>query len=336
MDNLKISVIGVGHLGAIHCGLLAKNKSVNFIGVYDTDANKKIKQANLHNVNAFDTVDVAIDSADAVIVVVPTIFHKEVAEKILTSGKHCFIEKPVCSNLYEAKKLLELEKRYAVKIQIGHIERFNPAIISAQKHTLNPSFIEAHRLSQFRPRSVDVSVIHDLMIHDIDLSLWLANGSRVESIDANGVSIITDTIDLASARIKFENGMVANLTASRISAKPMRKFRIFQKHSYFSLDLASGKVEAFRIIDNITDNSTTEISVPTEMLGEIPALKDKKIVYEMLEIPSINAMAIEQQSFIDSIIHNKLVACSLLEGVNALEIAERINELVMNENVRRR
>jgi predicted dehydrogenase len=325
MNKLKISIIGTGHLGSIHCKLLAQNSGVDFIGVYDVDIKKSSEIGKLYNISIFNSLKEIIDNSDAVILVAPTIYHYDIAKQIMEAGKHCFIEKPVCSNLKDACKLLELEKKNNnLKIQIGHIERFNSAVKEISKYNVSPQFIEAHRLSQFNSRATDVSVIHDLMIHDIDLSLFLIN-SKIKDIDANGVSIITNKIDLANARIKFENGVVANLTASRVSAKSMRKFRIFQKYGYFSLDLMKGETEIFKIVDD--SNSSM-----TNLLGSIPELEGKNIVYEKPKISKINAMADEQQSFIDSIINDRVVKCTLQEGLKALEIAEIISNLIENND----
>ena len=327
--KIKVSTIGVGHLGAIHCKLLAENNEIEFAGVYDKSEQHCIKIADQYKVNCFSKLEDAINYSDALIIAAPTIHNKEIATEVIKNGKHCFIEKPVCSNSKEANDLLQLAKNYnKVKIQIGHIERFNPAILEAKKYNLNPLFIEAHRLSQFKPRSTDVSVVYDLMIHDIDLVLWLTN-SDIKQISANGVSVITDTIDVANARIEFENGMVANLTASRLSAKSMRKFRIFQNDGYYSLDFAKGELELFRIIDNNTSSIKKENIIPTQLLGDLPKLKDKSIIYEMPEVNKINAMAEEQNIFFGSILENNEVGCSLADGIKALQVADKINEMIM-------
>ena len=328
MNKLNVSVIGVGHLGAIHCKLLANNQAINFVGVYDENNERKKLIAEQFNVISFENYSNAITNSDAIIISVPTNFHKYFAEKTILEQKHCFIEKPVCSNLNEAKSLFELSNKYPqIKIQIGHIERFNPAMLSAKKYDLNPLFIEAHRLSQFKPRSTDVSVVYDLMIHDIDLVLLLSD-SKPTKIFANGIAVITDSIDVANARIEFENGLVANLTASRISTISMRKFRIFQNKSYFSLDLAKGQLEAFKMVDTDSKNDEEKDIVSTKILGELPIFEDKKIVYEVSEVSSINAMAEEQQFFFDSIIEDKDTGCSLYEGIKALEVAESINDMI--------
>ncbi len=329
MRKIKISVIGLGHIGSIHCKLLAKNKSIDFVGVYDADIKRKYEVAAEYKVKYFADISDTILNSDAVIIATPTIYHKEIAKKVISAGKHCFIEKPVCSNTKEAEELLRLSARnHNLKIQVGHIERLNPAVLSAKRYNLNPLFIEAHRLSEFRARSTDISVVYDLMIHDIDLVLFLTN-SKLKSISASGVSIITDSIDLANARLEFENGLVANLTASRVSVKPMRKFRIFQKDAYLSLDLIRYNLEVFKILECQGMDITSDNLLPTQKLIDLPTIEDKKIVFENPKITPANPMEIQQSNFITSIIGQPIITCTLYEGVEALKVAERINEMII-------
>ena len=267
--------------------------------------------------------------SEAVFIVVPTTLHFEIAKKCLEHDKHCFIEKPVTSTTQQAKELLNIEKNKPyLTIQVGHIERFNPTIETLIKNPISPLFIESHRLSQFKLRAIDVSVIHDLMIHDIDLVLWLVN-SPIKSIDANGVKVVTNTIDIANARIKFENGTVANLTSSRISAKPMRKMRFFQKSGYFSLDFTTPSIEIFKLTKELPSTSNTE-NIAT-MLGGIEELKlNKHIIFEKPIITPSNAIQEEQTSFLTSIINKKVPMVSLIEGYRALEVAEEISNQINN------
>lgn len=323
MNELKVAVIGAGHLGTIHTKLWKENRNMKLAGVYDLDQNSAKEIAGKLDCYIFESLDEAIDNSDIVTIAVPTNVHFEVAKKFIEAGKHCLIEKPITSTYKEAVKLIELAKNNNVVIQVGHVERFNPAIASLSGYDLNPLFIEAHRLSQFRPRATDVSVIHDLMIHDIDIMLWTIK-SKVRKIDANGVSIITETPDIANARITFENGAVANLTASRISANPMRKMRMFQQGAYFSIDFAKPDVEVFRMLDERSDN--TPGMVPATMLGTIEAgLKNKKIVYEKPVIPKLNAIEEEQKAFVKSVVDNEPVLVDAVEATEALRIAEEIS-----------
>ena len=325
MDNIKIGVVGIGHLGSIHTKLWKSNANCTLSGIYDLDKERNLKISEEFSCIPFDSIEELISNSNAVTIAVPTSNHFEVAIKCIKSGIHCFIEKPVTSTYNEALELIELSKKHEVVLQVGHVERFNPALASLENYELNPRFIEAHRLSQFKPRAIDVSVIHDLMIHDIDIMLWLIK-SKVSKIDANGVGILTDNPDIANARITFENGAVANLTASRISARPMRKMRIFQKNSYFSIDLGNQNVEVFRIVSDSDQNDSTALAT---MLGSIDqGLTNKKIIYEKPVISEKNAIAEEQKSFIDSIIKNAPVAVSVEEAAEALRIAELINNQI--------
>ncbi len=323
MNKLKVSVIGTGHLGAIHTKLWKENLNTKLAGVYDIDPKRAKEVADRFDCHFFESIGEAIDNSDIVTIAVPTNVHFDVAKKFIEAGKHCLIEKPVTSTYQEALKLIELAKGCNVAIQVGHVERFNPAIASLSGYDLNPLFIEAHRLSQFTTRATDVSVIHDLMIHDIDIMLWTIK-SKVSNIDANGVSIITETPDIANARITFENGAVANLTASRISANPMRKMRMFQQGAYISIDFGKPDVEVFRIIDEEYDDASEMVSA--SMLGTIEAgLKNKKIVYEKPVIPQLNAIAEEHKAFVNSVTDNQPVLVGAEEASEALRVAEEIS-----------
>jgi predicted dehydrogenase len=321
----KVGVIGTGHLGRIHTMLWAKNENAELVGIYENSPERAKEIATEFDTKAFDNLDSLLDLCDAVTISVPTVYHFAIAEKCIAKGVHCLIEKPITATNEEANKLIELAEDANVLVQVGHVERFNPAIAALNDFNLDPLFIEAHRLAQFKPRAIDVSVIHDLMIHDIDIVLALTN-SKVKSIDANGVAVITDTPDICNARLTFENGAVANLTASRISANPMRKMRIFQKDAYLSIDFGKPDVDIFKLIDQ---DKTSESQTPTMMLGSIEAgLKNKNIYFEKPTIPKINAIAEEQQSFLDSIQSGKPIAVPARDAAEALRIAEEINRQV--------
>jgi predicted dehydrogenase len=232
---MNISVIGIGHLGMIHAKLLKQRDDIALIGISDVSREREEFVAKELDISIHESMDIAIEKSDAVIISASTKAHYDIAKKAIIAGKHCFIEKPITSTYQEAVELITLAESNNVIVQVGHVERFNPALMSLKSYSIEPLFIEAHRLAQFKPRATDVSVIHDLMIHDIDIVLWMVK-SPVKNVDANSVSVLTETADIANARITFENGCVANITASRISAQPMRKMRVFQKNGYMSID----------------------------------------------------------------------------------------------------
>ncbi|RPI18541.1 MAG: gfo/Idh/MocA family oxidoreductase [Ignavibacteriae bacterium] len=326
MDNLKIKagLIGCGHLGSIHCKLLNeisnKRQDIEFIGIYDIDGSRTNEISDKFKIKSFNSYDELLSEINSVIIVTPTSTHYDIAAKAIEKGINIFIEKPVTSNVNEANELINLAKNTNCKIQVGHVERFNPALTSLAKYNLQPLFIESHRLSQFNPRGTDVSVIHDLMIHDIDIILHLVK-SPVKTIDANGVAVISDNIDIANARITFENGCVANITASRISLKKMRKMRLFQKSAYISIDFAENKSEIYRIIDN-SDIDSSPFSFPVS--------ETRKIVMEQPEadVKDNNPIRNELESFFDSIIFNKEVKVTIEEAKQAVKVAEKIIEKI--------
>lgn len=325
--KLKVSVIGVGHLGSIHAKLWKQHERAELVGVYDVNTESAAIKAQELNVPLFDSIDYAIAESDAITIAVPTSEHFDVAMQCLQQNKHVLIEKPITHTYQQALTLIEEAKKRNLIIQVGHVERFNPALVAANEYNLHPLFIETHRLSQFRPRATDVSVIHDLMIHDIDIVLWLAQSSA-KSISANGVAVLTETPDLANARVEFENGCVANFTASRISAAPMRKMRIFQKNAYLSLDFAKPSIEVYRLADNDEKSS----GVPAMMLGQIEqGTKQKNIVYEQPTVVQSNAIAEEQKSFIASVLDNAPVSVTATDAAEALRIAEEITRIIESQ-----
>ena len=325
MDKkLNIGLAGCGHLGSIHCKLLneiaSQNPDYHFTGIYDIDTAKSKKISEEYNVKAFTTLDELLVEINALIIVTPTSTHFEIAEKAINKNINSFIEKPVTSTLNEAKKLIELVKNKSVKIQVGHVERFNPALTSLEKYELKPMFIESHRLSQFNPRGTDVSVIQDLMIHDIDIISNLVK-SPIDRIDANGVAVISNEIDIANARLSFKNGCVANITASRISLKKMRKMRLFQGNSYISIDFLNNKSEVFRLTDS--DSKEPGMSFPVS--------DSKKIIFEQPEFADskdVNPIKNELNSFFNSIMNDKPVKVSLEDGKQAVEIADEIIKII--------
>lgn len=326
MANKKINIglAGCGHLGKIHCRLIneiaASDERVIFKGVYDTDSGITTAISTEHKIKGYISLDEMLGEIDTLIIVTPTLAHFSIAEEALEKNINIFIEKPVTSTLSEAELLIKQAERKKVKIQVGHVERFNPALVALEKFDMKPMFIESHRLAQFNPRGTDVSVIQDLMIHDIDIILHLAN-SPVKKIDANGVAVISDEIDIANARLTLDNGCVANLTASRISLKKMRKMRIFQQNAYISVDFLNNKSEVFRLTD--TDTISAGMSFPLS--------ESKKIVYEepKPENPeNINPIKNELESFFESIINDTPVKVTLSAGKEAVEVADKIIKII--------
>lgn len=314
---LKVGVLGAGHLGKIHLRLLNESKNYELIGFHDADAKNGNKVTAEFGYPYFEHLDALIDAVDVVDIVTPTLSHYECAKRSIEKGKHIFIEKPITHTIEEAHSLLALEKKYGVKGQVGHVERFNPAF-TAVKHSINqPMFIESHRLAEFNPRGTDVPVVLDLMIHDIDAILSVVN-SEVKQINASGVSVISQSPDIANARVEFENGCVANLTASRISLKNMRKSRFFQKDAYISVDFLEKKVEVVKMKD-----APTQVGEFDMILQNAEGVK-KQIYFENPSIEANNAILDELESFADAINNDTVPIVSLKQGTQALEVALKI------------
>lgn len=312
---LKIGIIGAGHLGKFHLNNWLEIEGVTVIGFCDTDEANAKTVIEKYKIKRFETADELLDNCDAVDIVAPTSYHYELCALALRKGKHVFVEKPLTNTMDEAKSLLKLAVESNLKFQVGHVERFNPAFVALKNYKLEPMFIEVHRLSQFNPRGTDVSVILDLMIHDIDIILQLVK-SNVSYISANGVSVLSDTPDIANVRIEFDNGCVANLTSSRISMKKMRKMRLFQKDSYIGIDFLEKKTEI------ISQNAASDKNVFT---FDIDTGKGKKTV--AIANPSVadtNAMKEELIAFKDAIVHNTDTAVTVLDGFRAMEVAHQI------------
>jgi predicted dehydrogenase len=270
--KINIGVIGVGHLGSLHSKMYDEIETANFVGVFDVNEEKRNEVASKYRVKAFASMDELLRVVDAVSIATVTMTHFEVAKHVLMAGKHVLIEKPITSTLAEADELIAIAKQKNVLIQVGHIERFNPAIISLESYQMKPMFIESHRLAQFNPRGTDVAVVLDLMIHDIDIILSLVN-SPVKQIDASGVAVVSDTPDIANARLQFENGCVANVTSSRISRNKMRKMRMFQSNAYIAIDFQLGSADVFRL-GNEGEGSIWS----TMLLGQIGEGKKKRSI----------------------------------------------------------
>ncbi len=324
----KVGVIGVGHLGNLHAKMYDMIPSADFIGIYDIDAGRAKEVSERYGVKAFPDVDSLLNAVEAVSVVTPTSNHFEAASHALNNGAHVFIEKPITSDVASADALIKLAEKSDRIVQVGHIERFNPALMSLKSIDLNPMFIESHRLAQFNPRGTDVAVVLDLMIHDIDIILSLINSS-VKRIDANGVAIVSDSIDIANTRIQFENGAVANITASRISQKKMRKMRIFQRDTYITIDFLQGLAEVYRLFSD-----GGEVPELTMLLGEIGAgAQKKKIIYQRPEVPDINALEYELAQFITAVQNGASPLVTAYEGKKALEVALEVMEKIKGQTV---
>lgn len=320
---LKIGVLGAGHLGKIHIRLLLELKErFEFVGFYDPDDNNAAGAIEQFGVTRYNDMDALLDAVDCIDIVTPTISHFECASKALRKSKHVFIEKPVTETVEEAKALENLAHEAGVKVQVGHVERFNPAFQAAVPHFNNPMFIETHRLAQFNPRGTDVPVVLDLMIHDLDAILSVVK-SGVKRISASGVAVVSDTPDIANARIEFDNGCVANLTSSRISMKNMRKSRFFQKDAYISVDFLTKELEVVRM-ENVEGEPD-----PFDMILELGEGKpSKKISFDKPTIAESNAIKEELDTFCTAIETDTTPIVSIEDGKAALEIAHQIVEKI--------
>ena len=317
ISMLKIGVLGAGHLGKIHLNCIKQIEKYELVGFYDQDRNTAEKVAAESGVKNFTSIDELIDSVDVVDIVTPTIAHFACASKAIEKGKNVFIEKPIVATVDEANKLIALAKKANVKVQVGHVERFNPAFIAAEPHINDPVFIEVHRLALYNPRGCDVPVVLDLTVHDIDILLTIVK-SPIKSINASGVSIVSPTPDIITARLEFENGAVANLTTSRISLKNMRKFRIFQKGAYITMDFMEKKSEIVRVED------VNGMPGPFDMTLDLPDGSSKKISIEELSTDQINAIKTELERFHDAIITNTEPPVTSEDGVDVLKVAYMI------------
>jgi len=328
--KLKIGIVGVGHFGKNHVRSL-KNSKFELIGFYDINKETSDQVEKEFEVKQFESFDALLKEVDVVDVVVPTSSHFEVSAEAIKAGKHVFVEKPVTSTLEQALELKQLSLDHNVKIQVGHIERFNPAFTAVRESIEDPKFIEVHRLGQFHPRNKDVPVVFDLQIHDIDIVLNIVN-SEIVAIYSSGVPVISDSPDITNARIEFKNGCVVNMTSSRISMKQMRKLRLFQSNAYITIDFLEKKSEIVKI-----NEVKGEVDDPFALIMDLGEGKSKKqIFFEKPEIPMANAMIEELNSFYDSIVNDKTPVVSIDDGYKSLKLAfdiiERMNS-VLNSNV---
>lgn len=316
---LKVGVIGAGHLGKFHLNNWGQIEGIQLIGFCDTDdANAKLVSEK-YNIPRYTETEKLIDDCDALDIVAPTSFHFEICEAAIKKGKHVFVEKPLANTMDEARELVKLAKEANIKFQVGHVERFNPAFLSLKEYSLSPMFIEVHRLAQFNPRGTDVSVILDLMIHDIDIILSLVK-SNVNYISANGVAVMSDTPDIANVRIEFDNGCVANLTSSRISMKKMRKMRVFQKDAYIGIDFLEKKTEIIKL-NTPDDKNAFTFDIETNS-GK------KTVAIASPNIPEVNAIKMELEEFRDAILNNTDTPVSVVDGFRAMDVAHQILEKI--------
>lgn len=321
---LKVGVFGVGHLGKYHLGNWQQISDVEVVGFYDPSDVAAQEVSDKFQLARFVEAERLMDAVDAVDIVAPTNFHFDLCKKAIRKGKHVFVEKPLAHNMDEAKELLKLIRESNVKMQVGHVERFNPAFLALESLELNPMFIEVHRLAQFNPRGTEVSVILDLMIHDIDIILSIVK-SEVRSIAANGVTVMTETPDIANVRIEFNNGCVANLTSSRISMKKMRKMRLFQKDAYIGVDFLEKKTEIIRLKTAEDINAFTfDVETPS---GEI-----KTIAVSTPATPEVNAIKLELEKFRDAVVNNSPTIVSGMDGYRAMDVAHQILQKIKTNN----
>jgi len=319
-NKLKVGVLGAGHLGKIHLRLLNQSERYELVGFYDPNQEQAQKVVAEFGYTYFDSIDKLIEAVEVVDIVTPTLSHYECAMKAIAAKRHIFIEKPITSTVEEAEEIYHLLEDNHLKGQVGHVERFNPAFLAAKSSIENPMFIEVHRLAEFNPRGTDVSVVLDLMIHDIDVLLSVVH-SPVKHIEASGVAVISKSPDITNARIEFENGCVANLTASRISMKNMRKSRFFQRDAYISVDFLEKKVEVVRMKD------APEHPNEYDMILQNAEGEHKQIYFEYPEVQPSNAILDELETFADAIEHNTTPVVTFLQGTEALRVAREISSL---------
>ena len=324
---LKAGVLGAGHLGKIHLRLLNQSEKYELVGFYDANEENAKKVAEEFGYTYFDSIEALIDAVDMVDIVTPTLSHYDCAKQAIAKGKHIFIEKPITNTVEEAEHIRQLLAEHNLRGQVGHVERFNPAFLGIKDQLENPMFIETHRLAEFNPRGTDVPVVLDLMIHDIDIVLSIVK-SPIQFIHASGVAVVSDTPDIANARIEFENGCVANLTASRISLKNMRKTRIFQRDAYITVDFLDKKSEVVRLQNEIDETN------PFAMVMDLGNGKKKQIYFEKPESLITNAIQEELKTFGNSINKNSTPYVTLHDGYQALDVACRIlDQINLNLNV---
>ena len=322
-ELIKIGVIGVGHLGKHHVEHFHTIKEANLVGVYDIDKSQAEKMSNLYGIQSFDNIDSLLNEVDAVSIVTPTPEHKSVAIKCIEKRKHVFIEKPITSTVSDADELINLARKHKTIIQVGHIERLNPALLPLKQYDINPRFIEIQRLAPYVERGSDVPVVLDLMIHDIDLVLTFVS-SAIKDIKANGVSIMTNSVDIANARISFENGTVANLTSSRVAKDRVRKMKIFQQDLYITVDLLMSLTEVYRAVDQKNNNIKAIMSAPLQSKGE-----NRQILYEKPTIIQKDALRMELKNFVGATRKIEKPIVDGEAGKRALDLAIKIQNKIL-------
>ena len=320
---LKIGVIGVGHWGRIHIKCINEIPEFKLMGIFDTDPDTAQKVSREFGIRNYNSVVELISEVDIVDIVTPTSSHFEYATYALKKFRHIFIEKPVASAPEEALKLIEIAQETNVKIQVGHVERYNPAMAAALPFIHNPMFIEMHRLTNFTQRGTDVPVVLDLMIHDIDLVLYTVN-ANLKKVSASGVAVLTNTADIVNARLEFDNGCVANLTASRISQAPSRKAKFFQRDAYITVDFLNMQTEVARI--GTPCDNTIKPGLP--IIKPINGTEVKQIHTELPEIKPANAIKSELTSFAKSIMQDTTPEVTITDGYHALKVAYQILEKI--------
>ncbi|MBS1749154.1 MAG: Gfo/Idh/MocA family oxidoreductase [Bacteroidetes bacterium] len=320
---LKVGIFGTGHLGKFHINNWQKISNATLVGFYDPDDNTAAEVMKQYGLKRFDDQETLLDVCDAVDIIAPTTYHFDICEKAIRKSKHVFVEKPLADTMDQAHKIVKLAKEANVKVQVGHVERFNPAYLALKGYKLAPMFIEVHRLAQFNPRGTEVSVILDLMIHDIDIVLSIVK-SGVKSISASGVVVMTETPDIANVRIEFDNGCVANLTSSRISMKKMRKMRLFQKDAYIGIDFLEKKTEIIKLReDSDKDAFTFDIETPTGT---------KVIAIANPPVPDTNAILMELEAFVNAVTANTPAPVSEVDGLMAMDVAHQILQKIQSAN----
>lgn len=314
---LKVGVLGAGHLGKIHLRLLNQSEKYELVGFFDPFEENATKVATEFGYKKFASIAELIAAVDVVDIVTPTMQHFECAKMVIEAGKHIFIEKPIATTVNEAEEIVALATKYNVKGQVGHVERFNPAFTAVKDKIDKPMFIETHRLAEFNPRGTDVPVVLDLMIHDIDAILSVVK-SKVKTVNASSVAVISDSPDITNARLEFENGCVANITASRISMKNMRKSRFFQKDAYISVDYLDKICEVVRM------QNAPETPGDFDMILQNAEGVKKQIYFDNPNVHPNNAILDELESFADAIKNNTTPIVTLEDGTEALRVAYQI------------
>jgi len=324
--QVNIGVIGVGHLGVHHASHLTKIKNANFVGLFDSNTQRAEEISKKLNTKSFDSIDSLLDNVEALSIVTPTPTHRSVAEKCIKRGKHVFIEKPITSSVDDAEYLIELAKKHSIIIQVGHIERFNPALLALSNLEIEPKYIEVHRMAPFTSRGTDVPVVLDLMIHDIDLILSFIS-SPVEEIYANGVSIMTNSVDIANARIKFENGSIANITSSRVAKDRVRKIKMFQQDLYVTIDFLAGISEVYKAMGVTQNDPEAIMSAP--LVGADG--KHRQIFYEKPTVKKTDALKAELKNYINAVLGKEKPMVDGFAGKQALDVAIKIHDKILED-----